>query len=131
MTARRGRHGTLSSALLLAANILIPVAILTFATGFFPYKPLLPGLATYDTVTEYGAPPSTPFDKVVFMVIDALRRYCPSSIPLCVACLLADSELTFVLPNSDFVYTKNSGFEFTQSLASLFFRDLEPRARAD
>jgi ethanolaminephosphotransferase len=61
--------------LLLAANLLIPAAILVFATGFFPYKPLLPGLATYDAVTEYGEPPAAPFDRLVFMVIDALRRF--------------------------------------------------------
>ncbi|KAL1838847.1 hypothetical protein VTJ49DRAFT_2170 [Mycothermus thermophilus] len=90
MTARRSRDGFLSSVLLLVANLLIPVAILVFATGFFPYKPLLPGLATYDTVTEYGEPPEAKFDKIVFMVIDALR--------------------------SDFVYAEGSGFEFTQSL---------------
>jgi len=64
----------LNSVLLLAANILIPAAILVFATGFFPYKPLLPGLATYDAVVDYGDPPAAPFDRVVFMVIDALRR---------------------------------------------------------
>jgi ethanolaminephosphotransferase len=75
MTARLGRHGILSSVLLLAANLLIPAAIVLFATGFFPYKPLLPGLATYDAVTEYGEPPGAPFDRLVFMVIDALRRY--------------------------------------------------------
>lgn len=75
MTPRCSRDGTLSSVLLLVANILIPVAIVVFATGFFPYKPLLPGLASYDAVTEYGDPPAAPFDKLVFMVIDALRRY--------------------------------------------------------
>jgi ethanolaminephosphotransferase len=75
MTARRGRDGTLSSVLLLAANLLIPAAIFVFATGFFPYKPLLSGLARYDAVTEYGEPPEAQFDKLVFMVIDALRRY--------------------------------------------------------
>ncbi|KAK4153739.1 GPI ethanolamine phosphate transferase 2 [Chaetomidium leptoderma] len=90
MTARRSRDGTLSSALLLVANVLVPAAILVFATGFFPYKPLLSGLASYDTVTEYGDPPAAPFDRLVFMVIDALR--------------------------SDFVYTPDSGFQFTQSL---------------
>jgi ethanolaminephosphotransferase len=75
MTAHSRRDGTLSSVFLLAANILIPVAIFVFATGFFPYKPLLSGLATYDAVTEYGDPPAAPFDRLVFMVIDALRRY--------------------------------------------------------
>ena len=66
-----GRTHTL---LLAAANLLIPIAILTFASGFFPYKPFLAGLAEYE-VLEYGAPPAAPFDKVVFMVVDALRRY--------------------------------------------------------
>lgn len=73
------RDGILSSALLLVANLLIPAATFIFATGFFPYKPLLSGLASYSAVTEYGDPPAAPFDKIVFMVIDALRRYrgCP------------------------------------------------------
>jgi len=56
--------------LLTAANILIPVAILIFATGFFPYKPFLPGKAAF-TADDVR---SAPFDKVVFMVVDALRR---------------------------------------------------------
>lgn len=55
------------------ANVLIPVAILIFATGFFPYKPVLPGLARYETL-EYGPPPKAPFDRLVFMLVDALRR---------------------------------------------------------
>jgi ethanolaminephosphotransferase len=76
MTPRRSRNGIPSSALLIAANILIPAAILIFATGFFPYKPLLPGLANYESVTGYGDPPPAPFDKLIFMVIDALRRCC-------------------------------------------------------
>lgn len=63
-----------STILLVAANVLIPLALLTFARGFFPYKPLLPGLAQYETVTDYGPPPAAPFDRLVFMVIDALRR---------------------------------------------------------
>ncbi|KAJ9664995.1 major facilitator super transporter protein [Coniosporium apollinis] len=75
--------------LLAAANILIPIAVLTFASGFFPYKPFLPGLAEYQKL-EYGVPPKAPFDKLVFMVVDALR--------------------------SDFVYSARSGFQFTQSL---------------
>ncbi|TVY57177.1 GPI ethanolamine phosphate transferase, partial [Lachnellula suecica] len=76
---------------LVAANVLIPLAILTFASGFFPYKPFLSGLAQYETL-DYGSPPDAPFDKVVFMVVDALR--------------------------SDFVYSGLSGFSFTQSLIS-------------
>jgi ethanolaminephosphotransferase len=73
--------------LLAAANILILVAVLTFATGFFPYKPFVPGLAQYE-LSEYGDPPAPHFDKVIFMVVDALR--------------------------SDFVYGASSGFKFTQ-----------------
>nr|XP_036584863.1 gpi ethanolamine phosphate transferase 2 [Colletotrichum truncatum]KAF6794513.1 gpi ethanolamine phosphate transferase 2 [Colletotrichum truncatum] len=70
-------------------NILIPVSILIFATGFFPYKPVLPGLAEYETL-EYGPPPAAPFDRLIFMVVDALR--------------------------SDFVYSNGTGFTYTQEL---------------
>ena len=59
---------------LIAANILIPVAIFTFARGFFPYKPFLPGLAKYEDL-DFDAIPVAPFNKVVFMVVDALRRF--------------------------------------------------------
>ena len=59
--------------LLVLANSLIPLAIAVFATGFFPYKTFLPGTAYYhdgSAVLADGAP----FNKVVFMVVDALRR---------------------------------------------------------
>ncbi|KAI0880833.1 alkaline phosphatase-like protein [Annulohypoxylon maeteangense] len=87
------RHNVfpLSTVLLVAANLLIPVAIVLFAIGFFPYKPFLPGLAEYNSF-DYGPPPEPPFDRLIFMVIDALR--------------------------SDFVFTNNSGFHFTQGLIS-------------
>ncbi|TQV92331.1 hypothetical protein V2A60_007020 [Cordyceps javanica] len=70
-------------------NLLIPISILIFATGFFPYKPFLPGLAEFE-VLDSGPPPQAPFNKLVFVVIDALR--------------------------SDFVYSQESGFQYTQSL---------------
>lgn len=77
------------------ANLLIPVAILVFASGFFPYKPFMPGLAEYEALfwEENDAealqePPEAPFDKLVFMVVDALR--------------------------SDFVYGEESGMGFVQ-----------------
>ncbi|USP75789.1 GPI ethanolamine phosphate transferase 2 [Curvularia clavata] len=83
--------------LLMVANLLIPVAILVFATGFFPYKPFMPGLAQYEDLgfseilgKDWHKPPTPPFDKVVFMVVDALR--------------------------SDFVYGEDSGMAFVQSL---------------
>ena len=55
---------------LVIANILIPLAILVFATGFFPYKPFLPGKAAFKPDDVQNGP----FDKVIFMVVDALRR---------------------------------------------------------
>lgn len=67
-------HTTQAAVLLLiVANVLIPTAILVFAAGFFPYKPFLPGLARYDEQI-HGSPPPAHFDRLVFMVVDALRR---------------------------------------------------------
>lgn len=64
-----------SIALLALANVLLPISLLTFAIGFFPYKPFIPG--TNDAIVGVPGlePPKAPFDKVVFMVVDALRRY--------------------------------------------------------
>jgi ethanolamine phosphate transferase 2 subunit G len=59
--------------ILILANILVPVAILTFATGFFPYKPFLPGLAQHDSL-DYGKAAPAPFNRLILMVVDALRR---------------------------------------------------------
>lgn len=81
--------------LLAVANLLIPVAILIFATGFFPYKPFMPGLAEYEKLGwgdkmgwKERSVPKAPFDKLVFMVVDALR--------------------------SDFVFGEESGMTFVQ-----------------
>jgi ethanolamine phosphate transferase 2 subunit G len=71
------------------ANIFLGIAILLFATGFFPHKAFLPGLATWPTGRDASLS-AAPFDKVIFMVVDALR--------------------------SDFVYSSDSQFLFTQSL---------------
>lgn len=73
---------------LVAANLAIPLAVLIFASGFFPYKPFMPGLASHADYAEHGEPPVAQFDKLIFMVIDALR--------------------------SDFVFSSGSGFTFTQ-----------------
>jgi hypothetical protein len=85
----------LRTVLLTVANLLIPVAILIFATGFFPYKPFMPGLAQYEKLGweermgwKEGSIPEAPFDKLVFMVVDALR--------------------------SDFVFGEESGMSFVQ-----------------
>lgn len=75
------------------ANLLIPIAVLVFATGFFPYKPFMPGLATYEGLgweekMGWQKAPDAQFDKLVFMVVDALR--------------------------SDFVFGEESGMHFVQ-----------------
>ncbi|KAH8689708.1 putative sulfatase [Talaromyces proteolyticus] len=75
-----------SKAMLVIANALIPIAVLLFSFGYFPYKPVIPGIASN---LDSGKAPAI-FDKVVIMVVDALR--------------------------SDFVYSNNSGFYFTQNL---------------
>jgi len=86
------RSWTLRFTCLAVSNALLLVAISIFAVGFFPYKPLLPGLAVHENEQEthtWGhGEPEVVFDRVVFMVVDALR--------------------------SDFVYGYQSGFEFTQ-----------------
>jgi len=83
------RSSSLRLAALIIANVLIPLAVVIFASGFFPYKPFLPGLATSQDEQEgIQLASEAVFDRVVFMVVDALR--------------------------SDFVYGYNSGFEFTQ-----------------
>lgn len=55
------------------ANFLFPLAILLFASGFFPYKPFIPGLATFSEDLK-DIRPFAPFDRVIFMVVDSLRR---------------------------------------------------------
>ena len=67
----------LSTSLLGIANILLPVSLVIFATGFFPHKPFLTGSAEYQQL-EGRQPPTAPFNKVIFTVIDALRRYVSS-----------------------------------------------------
>lgn len=81
-----GRYNT---ALVALANVLLLPAILFFAKGFFPYKPSIPGLAQYDQESlGSGTQPEAKFDRLVFMVVDALR--------------------------SDFVFSHDSGMKFVQ-----------------
>lgn len=79
----------MAGASILAVNLLIPVSLLIFASGFFPYKAFLPGHSSF-TNEEAELAQHAPFNKVIFMVVDALR--------------------------TDFVYSHGSGFEFTQGL---------------
>ena len=67
----------LSLLILTFANLLIPIAIVVFANGFFPYKPFIPGRATFQDSSNGGQLAPAPFDKVIFMVVDALRRLIP------------------------------------------------------
>lgn len=72
---QRNRPGRLIP--LVLANVLLPIALFVFATGFFPYKPFLSGLADFEEVKDLGLGDGRPeaiFDRVVFMVVDALRR---------------------------------------------------------
>jgi ethanolaminephosphotransferase len=56
------------------ANALTVCAVLVFASGFFPRKAFLPGLAALPLGQDVSEL-SSPFNKVIFMVVDALRRY--------------------------------------------------------
>jgi hypothetical protein len=87
----KSRNASAMQLLLTFANLVLPVAVLVFASGFFPHKPFLPGLASHkDLALDHGSQntPSAKFDRVIFMVIDALR--------------------------SDFIFSSSSGFAFTQ-----------------
>jgi len=68
--------------LIIICSILQILGIAIFAKGFFPYKKVLPGFAQEngeDGYRELGlmplASPERIFDRLVFVVIDALRRY--------------------------------------------------------
>ena len=66
---------TTSKVLLVVANLLVTPAIIVFASGFFPYKPFLHGRAIFEGVDEVELAAKAPFNKVIFMVVDALRRF--------------------------------------------------------
>lgn len=93
--------------LLLAANLLVPFGALIFMTGYFRGRPTTPTPAEVPT----DRTDSAPFDKVVFMVIDALRRFV-SLHKLTIATKLSD--FMKLMTYSDFVYSENGGFTFTQ-----------------
>ncbi|KAL8651885.1 MAG: hypothetical protein Q9226_004510, partial [Calogaya cf. arnoldii] len=80
-----------SSHPLFFTSSLILISLIVFALGFFPYKAFLPGHASF-TVDEASLAQQAPFDKIIFMVVDALR--------------------------SDFVFSHRSGFRFTQQSGS-------------
>ena len=61
---------------LAAGNLLLVLSVLVFAKAFFPYKPFLQGLAQHaDYHDGEDTPAPAQFEKIVFMLVDALRRY--------------------------------------------------------
>ena len=67
--------------IIIICSVLQLIGIGFFAKGFFPYKQVLPGFATKiapEHYKEFGLEPLKPpeklFDRLVFIVIDALRR---------------------------------------------------------
>jgi len=66
---------------IILSSILQLAGIGFFARGFFPYKKVLPGFATKNVPEDFKALglepfkyPEKLFDRLVFIVIDALRR---------------------------------------------------------
>ena len=77
------RLGRWSFGLLVFVNMLIPLALIIFAQGFFPYKPFLSGRSIFNQ-NEEGIARTAQFDRVIFMVVDALRRWShPGSSGIC------------------------------------------------
>jgi ethanolaminephosphotransferase len=61
--------------LLLAANLLVPLTAVLFIVGFFRGKPGASTPAGIDVDgKERVVSKSAPFNKVIFMMVDALRR---------------------------------------------------------
>jgi ethanolamine phosphate transferase 2 subunit G len=92
------------AAALVVCSLLQLAGMAFFARGFFPYKKVLPGLAAKTTSEDYVQlglaplnPPPALFDRLVFVVIDALRRY---------GCL------KFKLMGSDFMFSTDSSMSF-------------------
>lgn len=105
--------------ILLFSNIGIVLSVVIFMAGYFSPPQKLPfeddleqtGLQGAGEEGRYSQPPA-PFDKVVFMVIDALRRCDTSITPSSVPWELRPANIIFI--HSDFVYGEDSGFGFTQ-----------------
>lgn len=62
-----------SAGLLALSNVLLLIAIITFAIGFYPHKSTLSGIARATDSDQLDFADS-PFDKLIFVVVDALRR---------------------------------------------------------
>jgi ethanolaminephosphotransferase len=72
---------------LVVANLLLPVGVILFIVGFFRGRPPISKSPVFDVndldlAQHVSSPP--PFDKVIFMMVDALRRY-----DICASCLMS------------------------------------------
>ena len=84
-SSSRGMKTRESCLLIVFASILQIIGIAIFAKGFLPYKKVLPGFAAPSVpadLRELGLEPvefpERIFDRLIFIVIDALRRYIDS-----------------------------------------------------
>jgi ethanolaminephosphotransferase len=61
---------------LAGTNILVTAGVILFIVGFFRGRPLIPHHTSFDVgnrINDVSA--AAPFDKIIFMMVDALRRY--------------------------------------------------------
>ena len=96
----------MTAVLTFSANFFMPIALLIFALGFFPYKAFIPDRASF-TAEQAELAQNAPFDKIIFMVVDALRRFG----------IFRSQFEALANVKSDFVYSHGSGFLFTQRCA--------------
>lgn len=68
----------LSAVFLFVINAFMVISLIIFASGFFPYKSFQSGRASFSETDNFNAT-SSPFDKTIFMLVDALRRSQSSS----------------------------------------------------
>ena len=85
--------------LAIACSLFQLLGIALFARGFFPYKKVLPGFATQIAPQDYESLglepidlPEKMFDRLVFIVIDALRRLVPVSLPFLKVVILCSQQ---------------------------------------
>lgn len=86
-----------------------------FAKGFFPVKPLLTGIAEPRAYGRDEGAISAPLTRLVFVVVDALRRSVETA-RLSASCLVLSCLCLFAC--SDFLLGPDSSMTFSQSFAS-------------
>lgn len=109
MDISQNRILALRLSLVVIANLLLAIGLLGFSVGLMRPPPLLPSLSSsayhqHDTLHSH---PPAKFDKLIFMVIDALRR-------LFSRYIRQKRAIRLTATFSDFVYSPKSGFRFTR-----------------